>query len=93
MNAAPRSVFISGANRGIGLELVRQFLAISTPPKHIIATCRRPEEAAVSIYFIKNQNECALKLAVCIGAEYWILDVIKELNCFDQFYAKYWPVI
>jgi NAD(P)-dependent dehydrogenase (short-subunit alcohol dehydrogenase family) len=37
---SPVSVFITGANRGIGLELVRQFLRAESSPKHIFATYR-----------------------------------------------------
>lgn len=39
-----RSVLITGCNRGIGLELVKQWLKIDGPPEHIIATCRKPDE-------------------------------------------------
>jgi short-subunit dehydrogenase involved in D-alanine esterification of teichoic acids len=39
-----RSVLITGCNRGIGLELVKQWLKVDGPPEHIIATCRKPEE-------------------------------------------------
>jgi len=42
---SPRSVLITGCNRGIGLELVKQFLKVDNPPQHIIATCRKPDEA------------------------------------------------
>ena len=37
---SPRNVLITGCNRGIGLELVKQFLALSDPPTNIFATCR-----------------------------------------------------
>ncbi|XP_030437793.1 uncharacterized protein LOC115660464 isoform X2 [Gopherus evgoodei] len=38
-----RSVLVTGANRGIGLELVKQFLEKSNPPEWVFATCRDPE--------------------------------------------------
>jgi len=39
------SVLITGANRGLGLEFIKQFLKLSTPPKHIFAVCRSPDSA------------------------------------------------
>ena len=41
MNVAPRSVFITGCSRGIGLEIVQQLLNMKTPPKHIFANYRK----------------------------------------------------
>ncbi|XP_030437060.1 uncharacterized protein LOC115660158 isoform X2 [Gopherus evgoodei] len=38
-----RSVLVTGANRGLGLELVKQFLEKSNPPEWVFATCRDPE--------------------------------------------------
>uniref|UniRef100_A0A8D0FBQ6 C-factor-like n=1 Tax=Strix occidentalis caurina TaxID=311401 RepID=A0A8D0FBQ6_STROC len=43
MAALARSVLVTGSNRGIGLELVRQLAASPWPPQHIFATCRHPE--------------------------------------------------
>uniref|UniRef100_A0A8B9V698 C-factor n=1 Tax=Anas zonorhyncha TaxID=75864 RepID=A0A8B9V698_9AVES len=38
-----RDVLVTGSNRGIGLELVRQLAASPQPPQHIFATCRDPD--------------------------------------------------
>ncbi|XP_031560306.1 uncharacterized protein LOC116296429 [Actinia tenebrosa] len=35
-----RNVFVTGCNRGIGLEFVKQFLHLPKPPQNIFATCR-----------------------------------------------------
>ncbi|XP_067390526.1 C-signal-like [Emydura macquarii macquarii] len=40
-----RSVLVTGSNRGIGLELVKQFLGKSNPPQWVFATCRDSEGA------------------------------------------------
>jgi len=45
------SLFITGANRGIGLEFVKQLTRLPQPPKHIFATCRNPSEAKVFTIF------------------------------------------
>ncbi|KFM58979.1 hypothetical protein X975_00629, partial [Stegodyphus mimosarum] len=39
------SVLITGANRGIGLEFVKQFLSLPKPPQVLFATCRNPSKA------------------------------------------------
>ena len=35
----PRSVFITGASRGLGLEFVRQILSQPSPPQFLFASC------------------------------------------------------
>ncbi|XP_060109760.1 C-signal-like [Heteronotia binoei] len=39
-----RTVMVTGANRGIGMELVRQFAEMRNPPECIFATCRNPQD-------------------------------------------------
>lgn len=59
----PRSVLITGTNRGIGLQLVRSFLELSSPPKHLIATCRNPDDAvALQSLAKEHKNITVLKL-------------------------------
>ena len=47
MNFSPKSVFVTGANRGIGLEFVKQFLNLPNPPRTVVATFRNPEDTKV----------------------------------------------
>ena len=44
-NLKPSSVLITGANRGIGLALVKAFVKLPTPPSVIFAACRNPASA------------------------------------------------
>ncbi|XP_070572964.1 C-signal-like [Ptychodera flava] len=37
-----RNVLITGANRGLGLEFVKQLVVLSEPPLNLFATCRTP---------------------------------------------------
>ena len=54
---SPKSVLITGSNRGVGLELVKHFLKLPTPPSHVFAACRSPDSAHVStIFFIFNSH-------------------------------------
>ncbi|XP_070537957.1 C-signal-like [Ptychodera flava] len=40
-----KTVLITGCSRGIGLELVKQFVRLPSPPAHIFASCRSPDTA------------------------------------------------
>ncbi|XP_033118853.1 C-factor-like [Anneissia japonica] len=60
-----RSILITGANRGIGLEFVKQFVALPKPPTHLISTCRSPDEAKELQSIAKaHSNVHVLKLDV-----------------------------
>lgn len=45
---SPSAVLITGSNRGIGLEYVKQFLKLENPPKYLFAACRDPDNAQVN---------------------------------------------
>ena len=49
MSVRARSIVVTGANRGLGLEMVRQLISSDTPPQHLFATCRDPDAATVRI--------------------------------------------
>ena len=39
----PKTILVTGANRGIGLGFVKQLLTLQ--PRHLFATCRSPDSA------------------------------------------------
>ena len=51
------SMLITGANRGLGLEFVRQYLRFKPKPSHIIAVVQHSSNTEV-----KFQQICAFKL-------------------------------
>lgn len=65
------SLFITGANRGIGLEFVKQLTRLPQPPRHIFATCRNPSEAK-DLLQLASKHNCVhiLKLDVSNTSEY-----------------------
>ncbi|KAK6965494.1 C-factor [Biomphalaria glabrata] len=45
MSIWAKTILVTGASRGLGLEFVRQLLELPTPPEVLIAACRDPEKA------------------------------------------------
>ena len=81
-----QNILITGANRGIGLELTRQFLLDDA---HIFASCRTPERAdqltglaqkqpnSITILQMDINDEAAIDAAVkLIAAKVGALDVL-----------------
>ncbi|PCH39153.1 NAD(P)-binding protein [Wolfiporia cocos MD-104 SS10] len=66
---------ITGANRGIGLELTRQLLASAAPTHTVIAACRTPD-AASDLHALQHDTSGAVKGAVHVVA----LDVSSEAS-------------
>lgn len=62
---SPRSILITGCNRGIGLELVKQYLKQDPPPTHLLATYRDPDSSEELLQLAKdNTGLKALKFDV-----------------------------
>lgn len=60
-----RSVVITGCNRGLGLEFVKQLIKSTKPPEALITTCRSPDEAHdLKNVAANNKNVHILKLDV-----------------------------
>ncbi|XP_007477229.2 C-factor-like isoform X1 [Monodelphis domestica] len=52
---SPFSVLVTGSNRGLGLEFVRQLLELPKPPQLLFATCRNPS-AAQALHELSAQH-------------------------------------
>ena len=76
---SPTNVFITGCNRGIGLELVKQFLKSPNPPKNLFATCRDPSKASELTDLAKdNPSLKVLALEVTNHAAY--PDIVSQVE-------------
>ncbi|XP_072024640.1 C-signal-like [Amphiura filiformis] len=65
------SILITGANRGIGYELVSQFAAANPSPDFIYAGCRNPDGAdKLKELAQKHPNVNILKIAIGDGSSY-----------------------
>lgn len=49
MAVKPVSVLITGANRGLGLEMVKQMLEAPHPVRKLFACCRDPDGARAEV--------------------------------------------
>ena len=52
---SPTNVLITGCNRGIGLELVKNFLKLDNPPTHLLATFR-DEKSSEELLKMAEEN-------------------------------------
>jgi len=74
---SPKSIFITGCNRGIGLELVKQYLAQDPAPKHLFATYRTISDSLQELAD-KNSNLKLIKFEV---TDFDVLpDVVKQVD-------------
>lgn len=71
-------IFITGANRGLGLELVRQYMA--RPQTRVIATCRRPTEALDLIALAREHPQRLTILQLDVASAESIAHAASELS-------------
>ena len=83
---SPKTVLITGCNRGIGLELVKHFLKLESPPIHLIATFRDEKSSEELLKMAKeNVNLHALKFDIVKRDTFaafasQVSDIVKELG-------------
>jgi len=75
------SILITGANRGIGLEFVKQLSSLSPPPKYIIATSRQPENEELEKLKAANDSIHIVKLDT------------KKYSDYDQFVSQVGQIV
>lgn len=63
MSLKVKSMLITGTNRGIGLEFVKQIVKLPHPPKWLFATCRNPDQAKV---YAPNCSNSEIGLHHCL---------------------------
>ncbi|GFO08402.1 RNA-directed DNA polymerase from mobile element jockey [Plakobranchus ocellatus] len=71
------SVLITGASRGLGLEFVKQYLALPSAPEVIIATCRDPT-SATSLQDIAKSHSCVKVIKLDVQKDEDIENAYKE---------------
>ncbi|XP_056383381.1 C-factor-like isoform X2 [Hyla sarda] len=82
---APERILITGCNRGIGYELVRQLTEQQCPPKQIFATCRdpsSPQNKKLNDLAAKYPNVIVIKLETrdANSVKEAVKEVEKHLN-------------
>ena len=73
----PRSILITGCNRGIGLELVKQYL--KEPPSCLIATYRDPTSSEELLQLAK-ENPCLKPVQFDIAKRDTFPDMVKTVT-------------
>ncbi|XP_038066432.1 C-factor-like [Patiria miniata] len=73
------SVLVTGASRGIGLEYVRQLLALSSPPQHVFACCRSPVNAE-DLQGIAMENPSVKVLQIDVTKEDDFPAAVREVD-------------
>ncbi|MEK9772551.1 MAG: SDR family oxidoreductase [Opitutae bacterium] len=81
-----KTIFVSGASRGIGLELTKQLLGRG---ERVLAGCRNPQEA-IHLSTLKQAHQCLEIVSLDVDDEHSVKDCFDQLNqrseCIDQLF-------
>jgi len=74
-----KSVLITGSNRGIGLELVKQMIAMENPPKNVFATYRSPSNSG-ELLALANSHTSLHLLEMSVTDHEVYDEVVKKVS-------------
>ncbi|XP_035226834.1 uncharacterized protein LOC118199139, partial [Stegodyphus dumicola] len=74
-----RSVFVTGANRGIGLEFVRQLVALPKAPRYVFATYRN-KDSLQALIDIKDSSKYSEVIFIRMGNNFTDVSKPEEVK-------------
>ncbi|RUS91687.1 hypothetical protein EGW08_000513 [Elysia chlorotica] len=81
MALSVRSVLVTGASRGLGLEFIRQLVALPSAPELVIAACRDPASAA-NLQDIAKSHSSVKVIKLDVEKDEDIESAFKETQAF-----------
>ncbi|KAM4572276.1 C-signal isoform 2-T2 [Odontesthes bonariensis] len=75
-----KSVLITGSNRGIGLQMVKELAKSNNRPATIIATARNPAASTV-LHKLSRTYPAVHIVTLDVGSEHSISSAVEEVHC------------
>jgi len=79
MSLTAKTILVTGASRGIGLEFIKQILKLPTAPEVVFAACRNPSSAP-ELQELAKSNQTLKLLKLDVGKDEEIHEAVKEVK-------------
>ena len=80
MSLTAKTILVTGASRGIGLEFIKQILKLPTAPEVVFAACRNPSSAP-ELQELAKSNQTLKLLKLDVGKDEEIHEAVKVITC------------